>query len=69
MEVEGSHTFDASRDVVWPMLLDPEVLNGVIMLRRSLVSLSSVEAMEQLTQTLGKFPTNGDFLDRIKDIL
>jgi hypothetical protein len=30
MEVEGSHTFDASRDVVWPMLLDPEVLAQVL---------------------------------------
>ncbi len=30
MEVEGSHTFDAPRDVVWPMLFDPVVLAQVL---------------------------------------
>ena len=30
MDVEGSHTFDAPRDVVWPMLLDPEVLAQIL---------------------------------------
>lgn len=50
-------------------ILDPEVLDGAIMLRRSLVSLSSVEAMEQLTQTLAKFPTNAEFLERVRSIL
>lgn len=26
MKIEGSHTFDAPQEVVWPLLLDPEVL-------------------------------------------
>jgi uncharacterized protein len=30
MKIEGSHTFDAPQDVVWPMLLDPEVLASVM---------------------------------------
>lgn len=50
-------------------ILSPEVLEGVTLLRRSLISLSPVEAMEQLTRTLAKFPSNADFLARIKAIL
>ena len=50
-------------------ILEPDVLEGVTMLRRSLISMSPVEAMEQLTRTLQKFPTNADFLARIKKIL
>ncbi len=31
MKIEGSHTFNnVSRDVVWPMLLDPAVLAKVM---------------------------------------
>lgn len=30
MKIEGSYTFNASRDIVWPMLLDPEVLANVM---------------------------------------
>lgn len=30
MELEGSYTFNAPRDVVWPALLDPEVLAKVM---------------------------------------
>ena len=30
MKVEGSHSFDAPRDVVWPMLRDPEVLAQIL---------------------------------------
>jgi carbon monoxide dehydrogenase subunit G len=30
MKIEGSYTFNASRDVVWPMLLDPAVLANVM---------------------------------------
>jgi transcription termination factor Rho len=51
------------------LILDPELLQGIIMLRRSLVSLSPVEAMEQLISTLDKFPTNREFLARIKQVL
>lgn len=50
-------------------ILAPDVLEGVTLLRRSLISMSPVEAMEQLTKTLHRFPSNADFLARIKQIL
>jgi transcription termination factor Rho len=50
-------------------ILTPEVLEGTIMLRRSLVSMSPTEAMEQLIKTLQKFPSNKDFLERIRSVL
>lgn len=50
-------------------ILSPETLDGVTLLRRSLVSLQPVEAMEQLIRTLAKFPTNADFLAKIKAIM
>ena len=50
-------------------LLDPESLDGVTMLRRSLISLNPVEGMEQLIRTLDRFPTNVEFLDKIRSIL
>jgi transcription termination factor Rho len=50
-------------------ILSPEVLDGVIMLRRSLVSMNPTEAMDQLIRTLGKFPTNAEFLARIRNVL
>ena len=50
-------------------ILEPELLEGITMLRRSLVSMSPVEAMEQLTKTMDKFPTNAEFLKRIKAVL
>ena len=50
-------------------ILSPEVLDGVTQLRRSLITLSPVEAMEQLTRTMEKFPTNSEFLTKIRAIL
>jgi len=50
-------------------ILAPDLLEGITMLRRSLISLSPVEAMEQLTRTMEKFPTNREFLSRIKAVL
>lgn len=50
-------------------ILEPEALEGVTMLRRSLISLNPVEAMEQLSSTLKKFPTNKEFLEKIRAIL
>jgi transcription termination factor Rho len=50
-------------------LFDPEEFDSVVMLRRSLISLSPVEAMEQLTRTMERFPTNKEFLSRVKAIL
>jgi transcription termination factor Rho len=51
------------------LILSPEELDGIIMLRRSLVSLNSIEAMEQLVKTLARFPTNREFLAKIRSIL
>jgi transcription termination factor Rho len=50
-------------------ILSPEVLEGTTRLRRSLVSLNPVEAMEQLTRTMEKFPSNQEFLKRIQAVL
>lgn len=50
-------------------ILAPEVLEGATMLRRSLISLTPVDAMEQLTRTLLKFETNSEFLTKIKAVL
>lgn len=50
-------------------ILDPDLLEGITMLRRSLISLNPVEAMEQLTKTMDKFPTNKEFLTRIRAVL
>ena len=50
-------------------ILAPDVLEGTTLLRRSLISLNPVEAMEQLTRTMEKFPTNKEFLQKIRAIL
>ncbi len=50
-------------------ILAAETLDGITLLRRSLVSLDSVEAMEQLTKTLARFPSNKEFLARVKTML
>ncbi|MCA9029494.1 MAG: transcription termination factor Rho, partial [Planctomycetaceae bacterium] len=50
-------------------ILDPELMDEIIMLRRSLVSLNPVEAMEQLTRTMVKFPSNREFLSKIRAVL
>ena len=50
-------------------LFAEDALDSVIMLRRSLISLSPVEAMETLTRTLERFPTNTEFLTKVKAIL
>jgi transcription termination factor Rho len=46
-------------------LLSPETLHAVTMLRRTLASMHPVEAMEQLTNKLGKFSSNREFIDLI----
>jgi transcription termination factor Rho len=46
-------------------LLTPETLQRVTLLRRSLVQLHPVQAMEGLVQKLGKTETNAEFLDKI----
>ena len=50
-------------------ILSREVLEGVTMLRRSLVSMNPVEAMDQWIRTLAKFETNQEFLQRIRSVL
>jgi transcription termination factor Rho len=50
-------------------ILPADLLDGITMLRRSLISLNPVEAMEQLTRTMERFPTNREFLTRIRAIL
>lgn len=50
-------------------ILERDLQEGITMLRRSLVSLNSVEAMDQLTRTLAKFETNREFLQKIKAVL
>ncbi|QDU40084.1 hypothetical protein Mal4_44380 [Maioricimonas rarisocia] len=50
-------------------ILAPEVLDGVIMLRRALVSMSPVDAMTELTRKLQMFPTNSEFLERVRSVL
>lgn len=50
-------------------ILSPESLEGITLLRRSLISMSPVEAMEQLTKTLQRFPSNEEFVSRIRHIL
>jgi transcription termination factor Rho len=46
-------------------LLPPENLKRVTLLRRSMVSLNPVAAMEVLVQKLGECPANAVFLDRV----
>jgi transcription termination factor Rho len=46
-------------------LLAPEVLQRVTLLRRTLVQMKPVEAMESLVKKLGEYPSNAAFLDRI----
>src|SRR3954465_9306574 len=47
------------------LLLDPETLSRVTLLRRSLSELKPTEAMESLVRQLSKFPSNAQFLERI----
>jgi transcription termination factor Rho len=46
-------------------LLPPETLQRVTLLRRTLVQLKPVEAMELLVKKMGETPSNAAFLDRI----
>jgi transcription termination factor Rho len=46
-------------------LLPPEVLQRVTLLRRTLVQMKPIEAMESLVKKIGEYPTNAAFLERI----
>jgi transcription termination factor Rho len=47
------------------LLHDEETLNAVTMLRRTLNTMHPVEAMEQLTKQLSRFPSNAEFIKLI----
>ena len=47
------------------LLLDPETLSRVTLLRRSLAGMKPAEAMESLIRQMGKYPSNADFLEKI----
>jgi transcription termination factor Rho len=47
------------------LLLEPDTLHAVTMLRRTLTTMHHVDAMEQLTKQLGKFDTNAEFIKLI----
>jgi transcription termination factor Rho len=47
------------------LLLPPDTLHAVTMLRRTLTSIHHVEAMEQLTKQLGRFKSNAEFITLI----
>ncbi len=51
------------------LIIDAETLDSIVMMRRSLISLRTTEAMEQLISTLRKFPTNAEFLKKIRAVL
>jgi transcription termination factor Rho len=59
MEITQSGTRKEER------ILPPETLKKVTLLRRTLVQLKPIEAMESLVQKLGQFPSNAAFLERI----
>jgi transcription termination factor Rho len=44
------------------LLLDPDTLHAVTMLRRTLTTMHPTEAMEQLVRQLGRFKTNAEFI-------
>jgi transcription termination factor Rho len=46
-------------------ILPPEVLKGVTLLRRSMVSLNPVQGMESLVKKMAEYPSNAAFLERI----
>ncbi len=50
-------------------LYDPLQFDSIVMLRRSLISLSPVEAMEMLSKTLDRFASNTEFLEKVKSVL
>ena len=50
------------------LLLDPETLSRVTLLRRSLAGMKPAEAMESLIRQMGKYPSNADFLDEDRPV-
>jgi len=50
-------------------LFEAEAYDSVTRLRRALVSLSPVDAMEELINKLGKFQSNAEFLEKVRAVL
>ena len=50
-------------------ILPAESLEGIVMLRRALIAMSPVDAMNELTRKLAMFKTNKEFLERVRSIL
>ncbi len=50
-------------------ILPPEMLKQVTLLRRSLVSLNPVAAMESLVKKLAEYPSNAAFLERVSSFI
>jgi transcription termination factor Rho len=50
-------------------LLTPEVYKQVVLLRRGLIKLDPVPAMEALVQKLGQYPTNAAFLEKVNQFI
>ena len=50
-------------------ILDSETYDAVTQLRRALISLPPVQAMDDLTKKLRQFPTNREFLHRVRQVL
>ena len=50
-------------------ILEEDVLTGVITLRRALVSMNPTEAMTELARKLEMFPSNREFLERVRSVL
>jgi len=50
------------------LLLEPETLHAVTMLRRTLTSMHHVDAMEQLTKQLSRFNSNEEFIKLISGV-
>jgi len=47
------------------LLLHPDMLHAITMLRRTLTTMHHVDAMEQLTKQLAKYKTNAEFVQLI----
>jgi transcription termination factor Rho len=46
-------------------ILPPETLKQIVLLRRSLIQLKPIEAMESLVKKLGEYPSNAAFLEKV----
>lgn len=64
MEISGEYTFDATQELVWQALLNPEVLSSVLPGNESLELISEDEYAGNLNVRIG--PVQGKFRGNIK---